>query len=115
LVHAVLVGGNGSAAPKYISNETYTQHNPTIANGLDGLGAALAALAEQGLGFVYDSIELVVAQGNFVLTGSPGFFGENRTAYYDLFRVEDGLIVEHWDVIQLIPPADEFAHENGKF
>jgi predicted SnoaL-like aldol condensation-catalyzing enzyme len=115
LVNSVLVGGNATAAADYISTETYTQHNPTIADGLEGLGAALEALAEQGLGFVYDSIELVVAQGNFVLTGSPGFFGENRTAYYDLFRVEDGLIVEHWDVIQPIPPASEFAHENGKF
>jgi predicted SnoaL-like aldol condensation-catalyzing enzyme len=32
-----------------------------------------------------------------------------------LFRVQDGLIVEHWDVIQAIPPAKEFANDNGKF
>jgi hypothetical protein len=39
----------------------------------------------------------------------------NATAYYDLFLVQDGLIVEHWDVIQAISPAEEFTHDNGKF
>ena len=62
----------------------------------------------------YYSVELVVAEGNFVLIGSLGDL-EGSTAYYDLFRIKDGLIVEHWDVIQAIPPAEDFAHENGKF
>lgn len=116
LVEAVLIGGNGAAAPMFISNETYTQHNPDIADGLTGIQEAFANLAAAGMLFTYDSIELVVAQGNFVLLGSVGEFGEgNPTAFYDLFRAEDGLLVEHWDVIQSIPPASEFAHENGKF
>lgn len=116
LVTDVLINGNATAATQYISQEEYTQHNPDIADGLEGLGAGLAALAEQGLSFAYDEIALVVAEGNFVMTGSPGEFGAgNPTAYYDLFRIEDGLIVEHWDVIQSIPPVEEFAHENGKF
>lgn len=41
--------------------------------------------------------------------------GETPTAYFDLFRIEDGMIVEHWDTIDAIPPNDEMAHENGKF
>ena len=114
LVNGVLVEGNVSVAPLLISTEEYTQHNPTIADGLDGLALALQELAAQNLSFVYDSVQLVVAEGNFVLTGSPGEFGAgNPTAYYDLFRLQDGLIVEHWDVIQSIP--SEFAHSNGKF
>ena len=113
LVNGVLVEGNASVAPLYIAADDYTQHNPSIVDGLEGLGAALQNLAAQNLSFAYDSVELVVAEGNFVLTGSPGGAG-NPTAYYDLFRLDaQGLIVEHWDVIQAIPP--EFAHENGKF
>jgi predicted SnoaL-like aldol condensation-catalyzing enzyme len=105
-----------SSVPEFLSTVTYTQHNPSIADGLDGLAAALDDLAEQGLAFIYNSIELVVAEGNFVLVGSLGSFGENNpTAYYDLFRMEDGLIVEHWDVLQAVPPDDQFAHSNGKF
>jgi predicted SnoaL-like aldol condensation-catalyzing enzyme len=52
-------------------------------------------------------------RGNFVLLVSEGLFGDAPTAYYDLFRLEDGRIVEHWDVIQEIPA--EMAHDNGKF
>jgi predicted SnoaL-like aldol condensation-catalyzing enzyme len=51
LVNGVLVGGNASLAPLYISTEQYTQHNPTIADGLDGLAIALESLAAQNLSF----------------------------------------------------------------
>jgi predicted SnoaL-like aldol condensation-catalyzing enzyme len=118
LVRDVLQGGNVTALPDYISSVEYTQHNPAIADGLTGLGEGLTALAAQGRTVTYDNIpvQLVVAEGNFVLIGSPGELGAgNPTAYYDLFRIEDGLIVEHWDVIQAIPPAAEFANDNGKF
>jgi predicted SnoaL-like aldol condensation-catalyzing enzyme len=54
-----------------------------------------------------------VAEGNFVVTASEGTLGGEPTAFFDLFRVEDGWIVEHWDVISTIP--SEMAHENGKF
>ncbi|WP_136442675.1 nuclear transport factor 2 family protein [Pacificoceanicola onchidii] len=112
-VETVLQGGDASTITDFISTETYHQHNPGVGDGLDGLGAALAAMAEQGLAMVYTRTPLVVAQGNFVFTGSEGTFGGASTAFYDLFRVENGKIVEHWDVIQAIP--DEMAHDNGKF
>ena len=116
MVQNVLIEGNLSSVPEFLSTVSYTQHNPSIADGLDGLAAGLEALAAQGLTIVYDSVELVVAEGNFVLIGSLGSLGENNpTAYYDLFRMEDGLIVEHWDVLQAVPPDDQFAHSNGKF
>ncbi|MFD9037589.1 hypothetical protein ACFU6M_09755 [Streptomyces bottropensis] len=54
----------------------------------------------------------IVAEGEFVLTQSEGEFGV-PVAYYDLFRVADGKIVEHWDVIA--PIADELPHANGLF
>lgn len=38
-----------------------------------------------------------------------------HVAYYDLFRLEDGLIVEHWDVIENIPAEDDWMNDNGKF
>jgi len=44
---------------------------------------------------------------------SEGTFGGAPTAFFDLFRVDNGKIVEHWDIISEIP--DEMAHENGKF
>lgn len=112
-VETVLQGGDASNITDFISVEGYAQHNPQIADNLDGLGAALAAMAEQGIEFYYTSTPLIVAQGNFVFTGSEGVFAGEQTAFFDLFRVEDGRIVEHWDVISAIPA--EMAHDNGKF
>lgn len=112
-VETVLQGGDASTITDFISPMQYIQHNPQIANGLDGLGAALGSMAEAGISMVYADTPLVVAQGNFVFTGSEGTFGGAPTAFFDLFRVEDGKIVEHWDVVSEIP--DEMAHDNGKF
>jgi predicted SnoaL-like aldol condensation-catalyzing enzyme len=44
---------------------------------------------------------------------SEGEFAGVPTAFFDLFRVENGKISEHWDVISEIP--SEMAHQNGKF
>ncbi len=112
-VETVLKGGDASNITDFISTETCIQHNPGIADGLDGLGAALAGMAQSGVTMVYTDTPIVIAEGNFVLTGSEGTLGGKPTAFYDLFRVEAGRIVEHWDVISDIPP--EMAHDNGKF
>lgn len=110
---AVLVGGDGARAAEFISTETYIQHNSRIGDGLDGLGAALAAMADQGITMEYTTVHKVIAEGNFVFAMSEGAFGGAPTAFFDLFRVDDGRIVEHWDVIAEIP--QEMAHDNGKF
>ncbi len=109
----VLQGKAPEKITDYISTESYTQHNPMVANGLDGLGAALAAMAEAGQVMAYTDTHMVVAEGNFVFTASEGTLGRQHTAFFDLFRVEDGKIVEHWDTLSEIPA--EMAHENGKF
>ncbi len=113
LVETVLMNGEVDRITDFVSTETYLQHNTGIADGLDGLGAALAAMAENGVAMVYSELHVVVAEGNFVFTASSGVLGDAPTAFFDLFRVEDGKVVEHWDVISTIP--EEMAHENGKF
>lgn len=94
----VLQDADYSVLTDYISTETYLQHNPEAADGLAGFGAAAAKWAEQGKNLVYQKIHRVVADGDLVLLQSEGEFGE-PVAYWDLFRVQDGKIVEHWDVI----------------
>lgn len=112
----VLINGQGDKIPQYVNPEKYLQHNSGIADGLDGLGAALKYFAENNLLLQYDKMHMVVGEGNFVLTVSEGKFGPgDHVAYYDLFRLEDGLIVEHWDVIQTIPPTEDWKNTNGKF
>ncbi len=100
----------------YINPNKYLQHNSAVADGLDGLGEALQYFAENGLVMEYDKVHMVLGQGNFVLTVSEGKFGAgDHVAYYDLFRLEEGQIVEHWDIIETIPARSEWKNENGKF
>jgi predicted SnoaL-like aldol condensation-catalyzing enzyme len=86
-----------------------------VADGLEGFGAFMAQMAEQGITMDYTEVHQVIGEGNFVLTLSEGALGGEPTAFYDLFRLEDGLIVEHWDVIAPMPGADAPHNEAGKF
>jgi predicted SnoaL-like aldol condensation-catalyzing enzyme len=114
-VDDVLVHGRMDRLPAYIDGDHYVQHNPAIADGLSGLGAALAAMAAQGLTMRYDRVHRVLGEGDFVLVVSEGEFAGAQVAFYDLFRVEGGRLAEHWDTIERIPPRAEWRNGNGKF
>ncbi|MBY6186570.1 nuclear transport factor 2 family protein [Marinobacter hydrocarbonoclasticus] len=116
-VHTILMGGKMDQIGRFIDPEDqdYLQHNPGVADGLSGLGTALAALAEQGMPMVYTANHKVLGQGNVVLTISEGTFLNQHVAFYDLFRVANGKIVEHWDTIEAIPPQAQWKNRNGKF
>ena len=111
----VLRGENPDKLTGYFDGDNYIQHNTGIADGLSGLGAALAALAEQGIQMIYTKTHYVLADGNYGLAVSEGTFGETPTTYYDMFRVEDGKIAEHWDVMEPLAAEDTWQNRNGKF
>jgi high affinity sulfate transporter 1 len=62
----------------------------------------------------YDEIVLVVGEGNFVATLCKAKRAGTRVAQVDIFRIENGLIVEHWDNTELVPPNKELVN-SGKF
>ncbi|TYA92382.1 hypothetical protein FUA24_01820 [Seonamhaeicola marinus] len=115
-IEKVLLNHEMDKLTTYINPTNYVQHNPAVADGLDGFGAAMKYFAENGLVMEYHKLHKVLGQGNFVLTLSEGKFGKGEhTAFYDLFRLENGQIVEHWDIISPIPPKSTWKNENGKF
>ena len=80
------------------------QHNPGIADG------------QKALETYYKTAEVikmhkVIGEGDFVLTQSSGKFGTLPHVVYDIYRLANGRIVEHWSVKQEIPT--EMAHSNG--
>lgn len=116
LIEKVFMNGEMDKVATYINPTKYIQHNPAVADGLDGLGNAMKYFAENGMVMQYEKLHHVLGEGNFVLTMSEGKFGKGEpTAFYDLFRLENGQIVEHWDVIAPIPPKSEWKNDNGKF
>lgn len=114
-LYDVMQGNNLEKTPDYFDGDTYIQHNTGIADGVSGLNEALAALAEQNIQMIYTTTHQVLAQGNFVLAVSEGTFGDKPTAYYDLWRVENGKIAEHWDVMETIADKSTWQNQNGKF
>jgi len=114
-VDDILVHGRLDKLSGYYDGDNYVQHNPQIADGVSGLGQALQFMAEHGISMTYDKIHKVLGEGNFVLVVSEGSFSEQPTSFYDLFRVENGRIAEHWDTLETIPPETAWQNQNGKF
>jgi predicted SnoaL-like aldol condensation-catalyzing enzyme len=111
----ILIERNLDLLSKYISAEKYIQHNSNVGDGLQALEEVLIDTKKTGIKMIYKKNHKVLAEGNFVLSMSEGTFSGKEVAFYDLFRVEDLKIVEHWDVMEEIPPRDRWANKNGKF
>jgi predicted SnoaL-like aldol condensation-catalyzing enzyme len=101
------------SASKHIGRR-YTQHNPLVADGPEGLNAFVDFLK---LNFpeARSEIKRVFAEGDYVLLHVHSLRVPNTRgrAIIELFMLENGKIIEHWDVIQEIP--EESANPNGMF
>ena len=92
-----------AAASAYLGDK-YIQHNPLAADGPAGLQAFLA-FAKDNLGGFKVEFKRVLADGDFVIVHAHATNGpdDRGSAVMDIFRLENGKVVEHWDVIQAIP------------
>ena len=98
----------------YVSPQ-YVQHNPGLADGREAAVAALTPMfARPDHSF---AIERILVDGDLaaihIRVTSPTPPGTHGAAVVDLYRLEKGKIVEHWDVIQLVP--DKSANEHPMF
>ncbi len=101
------------AAAKFLGPR-YIQHNPNGADGPDGLNAYIAFLRDKFPDYHSDVIR-VFADGDYVIqhihnVPTPGSRGN---AIVNIYRLENGKVVEHWDVIQPVP--EKFANNNTMF
>lgn len=110
-----LLHGRKEKFSSYFDGNNYIQHNPLVADNLTGLFAGLKALANEGQAVKYDRVHKVLGEGNFVLVLAEGSFGDRPVSYYDLYRIDNGKIAEHWDTIEPIPLRAEWKNPNGKF
>lgn len=102
-----------TAAEKYLG-DYYIQHNPLAADGKEGL--------KQYIEYVrttypksHSEIKRIFAEGDYVIVHvhTVRVPGELGSAIFDLFRFDNGKIVEHWDAIQEVPAQS--ANNNGMF
>lgn len=111
----VIIGGQFQRMGEFFQGDNYIQHNPMLPDGLSGFQMGLKEMQEKGIEMHLTKLHKLLGQGNFVLGISEGTFAGKPYAFYDLFRVENGKIAEHWDVMAEIPPKSEWKNSNGKF
>ena len=104
---------NFEAASKFLGPR-YTQHNPRAADGPEGLKAFLGFLREKFPDY-HSEIKRVFADGDYVIlhVHNVPTAGSRGNAIIDIFKLENGKIVEHWDVRQEIP--EQAANANTMF
>ena len=102
------------AAARALIGPRYVQHNPRIADGIEGFAGFVAQIAAEFPGLRAE-VKGLWAEGDRVIGHVHGVRvpGQRGTAIVDIFRLEEGLIVEHWDVMQPVP--EEAANGNGMF
>jgi predicted SnoaL-like aldol condensation-catalyzing enzyme len=114
-VDTVLIKNDIEKLAAYVDEENYAEHNPRLGDNLSDLRSALEAKAGGRRTIDYQRVHRVLAEGDFVLCVSEGNYDGAHSAFYDLFRVADGKIVEHWDTTEKIARRSEWKNDNGKF
>ena len=115
-VEVVLIHGCLGKLGDYIDREKYTEHNPRFGNDLVGLSGELSNRTfDDTISIRYEKPHRLLAEGNFVLSVCEGHANQVPSSFFDLYRLKNGKIVEHWDTTEAIPPRDKWKNSNGKF
>lgn len=114
-IETVLIDGQLDRLTDYVDEDAYAEHNSRLGDGVSILRSALEAEDESGRRIDYNRVHRILAEGNFVLCVSEGNYGGDHTAFYDLFRLANGKVVEHWDTTEKVAPRSEWKNDNGKF
>ena len=94
-----LITNNTTAAADYFANSLVVRRAPTR-SGASAFADYLAASQIR-----YSRLHHIIADGNFVFVLAEGTLNGRAYGFYDLFRLENGLIVEHWDSRRVVPSS----------
>ena len=110
-IQTVLIDDQADRVEEFINPEKYLQHNPDVGDGLDQF---MALWNQPNRPLSYQENFMTVAEGNFVATLNRARWEGQDLCQVDIFRIEAGKIVEHWDNSEPVPPQSEWAN-SGKF
>jgi len=115
-VEDVLIQGSLKNLDDYINLEEYTEHNPHFGSDLVELRSALSQPNANGsYSIKYEKKHRLLAEGNFVLSVCEGYANHVPSSFFDLYRLKNRKIIEHWDTTEAIPARDKWKNNNGKF
>jgi predicted SnoaL-like aldol condensation-catalyzing enzyme len=109
-----LIGDKDAAGARRFMGEPYKQHSPYARDGFEGVAEFVQSFKAMAPNHHYE-IKKVIAEGDFVVLHLHGISGmhPHGEQVVDFFRLKNGKVVEHWDVIQAIPENSE--NPNGIF
>jgi predicted SnoaL-like aldol condensation-catalyzing enzyme len=103
-----MIGEKDPEGARAYMGEPYRQHSPYAKDGFEGV-ADFARMFKRDFPNHHYEVKRVIAEGDYVVLHLHGQSGPNPhgEAVIDIFRVKDGKVVEHWDVIQPLPETSE--------
>ena len=111
----VFFNANSYNIASYFDQNKYMQHNPWMPDDVPAVKNVLRKWTEHGRKTEYQTIHQILGEGNFVLAMSEGYFHYKHTSFYNLFRLENGKIAEHWDNSEPIINASRRLNQYSKF
>jgi len=109
----VVIGEKRDQAIKY--RGSFHQHNCYGEDDKSGFQTKKGPFAKPGFVYKVSKVHKVLGEGHFVLVVNEGLFDDKPTTFYDFYRVADGKIVEHWDVLEASIPKEQWKNAKGKF
>ncbi len=101
-----------NAADEYMSKD-FIQHNPTIADGPEGVKALVEMLVSKGTAKQKIEFKHIVAEGDTVILHSRYEMAGKEWRFIDIYRIENEKLAEHWDA--MMPMPDNRANNNPMF
>ena len=98
--------GDANLATQYIDRKRFVQHNPYAGEGVEGLTRFISQAPREQL---HMTVTRALEDGPFVVTQAKGQ-RSGRNIFFDIFRFEDGLVVEHWAFATVDAPANQSGH-----
>lgn len=105
-VQLIMNDHNFSEVLSRYSGQTYTQHNRTIPDGIDGVVTTIRGLVKQSPEFSYDVKQVFVDGEHVILHSHATLKAKHRgdesqgMNLVDIWRLNDGVLVEHWDAVE---------------
>jgi predicted SnoaL-like aldol condensation-catalyzing enzyme len=109
----VVIGEKRDQATKY--RGALHQHNCYGDDDRSGFQTKKGPFGNPGFVYKVHKVHKILGEGSFVLVVNEGLFDNKPTSFYDFYRVADGKIVEHWDVLEAAIPREQSKNANGKF
>ena len=109
----VLVRRDHAELPRFFADGHFIQHDPESGDGVAALTRQLDAAVGAGRALTVAEVRFVLGQGDFVIAAAKGALGDEPHVFFDLYRIEDGAIAEHWGVTQKVPPREDWRNANG--